>query len=172
MASWVDSWRGYESWARVAACVTRRFLRSGGRVWRGGWRGGRGSRGRKTRSWWRQRQSHSWTICDAFTLLVLYLRVSWAVCFAGDRTKPSNNGRNRDSGRCLQCSPAVWLLARPLRGVVFLLWSVAWVFEWLFISFRMAPWGTLMTWLRSTRSITAPPSATCVKGWRSYGNAK
>lgn len=23
-----------------------------------------------------------------------------AVCFAGDRTKPSNNGRNHDSGQC------------------------------------------------------------------------
>lgn len=41
-----------------------------------------------------------------------------------------------------------------------------------FISFRMARWGTLTTWLRSILSITALPSVTCVKGWRSSGNAK
>ena len=46
----------WESWLRHTALPLVR-----GSGLKRGWRGGRGSRGRKTRSWWRQRQYHSWT---------------------------------------------------------------------------------------------------------------
>lgn len=109
------------------------------------------------------------------TLLVLYLRVSCLFVLPLTALNLETMPLIRTvfgvySVCCRLASP------HPLLGVVFLLWSLViispTVSECVFISFRMALWGTLMTWCRSTRSITAPPSATCVKGWRSYGNAK
>lgn len=105
------------------------------------------------------------------TFLLVYL------CFldiwsAGDRSKPLNNGRNHHTVYSVGLTFAV---LHSLRGVLLsslCLQSPVSVFKCFVISSRMAQWGTLMTWLRSILSITAPPSVTCVREWRRYGNAK
>lgn len=103
-------------------------------------------------------------VSDAFTLLVLYLSVSWLFVFLMTVLKLETMALIPTVvGVYNVCLLFGFLL--NLCGVLFSpsgLWSYLSEFECLFISFRMAQWGTLMTWLRSILSITAPPSVTCV----------
>lgn len=108
-------------------------------------------------------------VSDAFTLLVLYLGASCLFALPVTVLK-------LETMAVIMTVVSVYSV-RLLFGISLILCGVSAVisvsvFECLFISFRMARWGALMTWLRSILSITAPPSATCVKGWRRYGNAK
>lgn len=113
-------------------------------------------------------------VSDAFTLLVLYLSVSWLFVFLMTILKLGTMALILTVVSVYSVCLLFGIL-HNLRGVLlssFGLWSYLCESECLFISFRMAQWGTLVTWLRSIPSITAHPSVTCVKGWRSYGNAK
>lgn len=106
---------------------------------------------------------------DSLTLVVLYLSVSWLFVWLVTVI-------NLETMAVIMTVVSVYSVYLLFCGVSFsspALWShLCECFKFFIMSFRMAQWGTLMIWLRSILSITAPPSATCVKGWRSYGNAK
>lgn len=106
-----------------------------------------------------------------FAFLLLYL-CFLDVCFAGGRAKPSNNGCNHHTVYGVSLPFGVLYSLRGVSLSSSCLQSPVSVFKCFVISSRMAQWGTLMTWLRSTLSITAPPFVTCVREWRRYGNAK
>lgn len=107
--------------------------------------------------------------CSTFLLFYQCFLDVWS---AGDHSKPSNNGRNHHT---VYSVGLMFAVLRSLRRVLLsslCLQSPVSVFKCFVISSRMAQWGTLMTWLRSILSITAPPSVTCVREWRRYENAK
>lgn len=108
-------------------------------------------------------------VSDILTLAELYLCVSWLFVFPVAGQWLERLQWSVLSGPACRWPPT----SAGCRLPVLLCTCVcARVFMCLLISFRMDLWGTSMIWFRSILSTTEPRSATCVTGWRSYGNAK